>query len=241
MAIEFTDYNRITDVLMWFTDTITLNFTVGLSTKSKINGERRFFQYETEYKDGSYSNDSLRSIKRNMNFFFTIDNKESFAAGMILRPQDVQTLIMLIDSKIMPWYFGTEEYAFQIVDNKLTLKEFEPVYFTQSESKWIKFEPIVYSYEDGSFTQGLQMILAQDVYIPMTLDKLLGFIHLLKNTDMYAVACAMVNYVKIQPYGVNEYKVGGLGTGRPREDWAPPREVKNRTGNNFLDSAKNKE
>ena len=240
MSIDFTDYNRITDVLMYFTETITLNFTVSLYSKTKT-GERRFFQYETEYGTGDVFNSKTRSIKRNMNFYFTIDNRDQFTAGMLLRPQDVEALNILIDQKILPWFFGDESInAFQIIDNKLCLKTFEEVYFTQSDNKYIKFEPIVYSYEDGSFSQGIKMTLASGDTIPINLDKFLGFMHLLRS-DMYAVATSLINYVKTPPYGINEYKVGGLGTGKPKEDWVPMREPQNKRGNNFLNSAKKKE
>lgn len=237
--IDFTDYNRMTDVLMYLTDIITLNFTVSLYSKSKT-GERRFFQYEAEYKTGDVYNSTTRTVKRNMNFYFTIDNKEQFTAGMILRPQDVEVLIRLIDTKVLPWFFGDDKVnAFQIVKNQLVLKEFEPVYYTQSYSKWIKFEPIAYSFEDGSFSQGIQMSLAGGDIIPIILDKFLGFYHLL-HTDMYAAACNMVTYLKVPPYGINEFKTAGLGTGRPKEDWAPPKELEKR-GNSFLENAKKKE
>lgn len=239
--IDFTDYNRISDVLMYFTSTLTLNFTVSLSKKNQL-GQRQFFQYETEYQSDYVGGGPLRSIKRNMNFYFTIDNREVFAGGMILRAQDVEMLMMLIQEKVLPWFFGgSKEYAFQIIENKLVLKEFEPVFYTQSDNKYLKFEPIVYSFEDGTFTQGVQMSLASGDVAPMELDKFMGFIHLLRS-DMYAVACNMVNYVKIPPYGVNEFKVAGLGTGKQRDNWGPDNNLDNRrTGkqprtNSFLDS-----
>lgn len=235
MAIDFTDYNRITDILMYFSETVTLNFTVSLSSKTKT-GERRFFQYETEYNSGNQFNDKLRSIKRNMNFYFTIDDREVFTAGMLLRPQDVELILMLIDQQVLPWFFGDKKHlAFQIIDGKLVLREFHDVIYTQSDSKYIKFEPIVYSFEDGTFSQGIQLILASGKVLPMNIDKFMGFVHLLRTTDMYSTACSMLTYVKQPPYGVNEYNVGGLGSGKPREDWAP-REVPQVRKNEFLDS-----
>lgn len=238
---DFTDYNRITDILMYFTEVLTLNFTVSLSRKNKY-GERQFFQYETEYGSDTSTGGNLRSIKRNMNFYFTIDNREVFASGMMLRPQDVEILLMLIEKKILPWFFGgPNEYAFQIKDNKLLLREFEEVYYTQSDSKYLKFEPIVYSFEDGTFTQGVQMTLASGDVAPMNIDKFMGFYHLLK-TDMYSAACNMVAYVKMPPYGVNEYKVGGLGTGKPPKDTVWSQSNYNGKGtNSFLQNAKKKE
>ena len=90
--VDFTEYNRITDILMYLSNVLTLNFTVALSKKTKFGG-RQFFQYEVEYGSDDNSNSSLRSIKRNMNFYFTIENREVFASGMMLRPQDIEIII----------------------------------------------------------------------------------------------------------------------------------------------------
>ena len=54
--------------------------------------------------------------------------------------------------------------------------------------------------------------------VEMTLEKLIELVRLL-STDMYATACAMVNYVKIQPYGTTLFKPYGLGGGRVENDW----------------------
>ena len=67
MMIQFTDYDRITDILMYLSNTITLNFNVVLSRKDKT-GKRSFFHYETEYPSKYLGVNTGRGIKRNMNF-----------------------------------------------------------------------------------------------------------------------------------------------------------------------------
>ena len=64
-SIKFTDYDRITDTLMWLSDNTVLNFVTILNKKNKF-GERKFFQYETMYGEDKSTNKPLRSIKRNM-------------------------------------------------------------------------------------------------------------------------------------------------------------------------------
>lgn len=233
--IEFSEYNRITDVLMYLSNTLTLNFTVGLSKKTKFGG-RQFFQYEVEYPSEDNSNSVLRTIKRNMNFYYTIENREVFASGMILRPQDIEIILRLIEQKILPWFFGKEEYAFQIIDNQLVLKQFEPVIYPQSDNKYIKFEPIVYAMENGTYTQGVMLTLASGDTAPMTIDKFMGFLYLLKS-DMYSVACSMVTYAKTPPYGINLLQTGGLGTGKPKDNWnSIPENYKGKGANSFLNN-----
>ena len=120
--IDFTQYERVQDILMYLTDKITLSFVLALSKKS-LSGQRSFFHYETQYNSDSYGTE-LRSIKRNMSYYFMISNKEIFGSGIVLRPQDVEIIIMLIEQRVLPWFFGTpEQHAFQMIDNKLVLKD----------------------------------------------------------------------------------------------------------------------
>jgi hypothetical protein len=232
--IRFEDYNRITDVLMYLNDNMTLNFTVTL-TRS-VNGERRFFQFETVSGADKYGSE-LRNVKRIMNFYFVIDCKDDFTGGVVLRAQDVELLTRLIEQRILPWFFGDKtESAFQFIDNNLALKTYEPVTYAQSENKYIVFEPIIYSDEEKS-TRGIRITLQSGRSADLEIDKFMGLLHILKS-DMYSAACNMVSYVKTEPYGVNTFKMSGLG--------APPASmIENGAGtfhsNSFLDNAKSKE
>lgn len=241
--IDFTEYERIQDTLMYLTDKMTLSFVLALS-KKMMNGQRSFYHYETKYNSDNYGT-QLRSIKRNMNYYFLIANKDVFGSGILLRPQDVEMILMLINSKVLPWYFGTQkQHAFQIIDNKLVLKEFTPVVYTQSENRFIGFEPIVYSYEEtGQFAEGVNILFSQGESCPMTIDKFMGFINILKS-DMYAIACSMANYVKMPPYGVNVYSPVGLGaapiSAKVESEWAPTKKPNPFGKNSFLENAKKK-
>lgn len=235
--IDFTDYARITDILLWLDDIHTFNFTVALSKKNKL-GNRQFFAFETEYPDGR---DQLRSIKRTMNFYFTIDNREIFTAGMILRPQDVEYLNRIIADQILPWFFDPKKNVFKIINQQLTLKEYTPVVYTQSDSKYIVFEPCVITYDNGQYGQGINLKLASST-VQMDLDKFMGIVNLLKS-DMYSIANSMINYTKIQPYGINTLQMSGLGSGK-QNVFDRPEEIsrfksKPRT-NSFLDNANKK-
>lgn len=237
--IDFTDYDRITDVLMYLSDKITLNFVLSLSKKT-LNKERQFFHYETKYNSDSYNGTELRSIKRNMNFYFVLGNREIFGNGIVLRPQDVELLIRIIDQKVLCWFFGTvKEHAFRYIDGKLVLGEFSPVVYTQSETKYISFEPIVYCYEEtGQYAEGITMIFPNGDSTPMNLDKFMGFFHLLKS-DMYSVACSLANYAKMQPYGINVYSPTGLGASpKPKDNWnSKPINYNGFGSNAFLDKS----
>jgi hypothetical protein len=221
---------------MYLNDTYTLNFIVSLASKNPKTRVRRFFQFETSSvgEDGN----TYHSIKRSMNFYFVIQNREVFDSSFLIRPNDAELLGRIIESKVLPWFIGNKkESAFQIVNNQLALKEYTPVYYTQSEYKYIIFTPIVYPFEDGSYSQGVCLELSSGDKINMLAETLITFYRFLK-TDMYAVASSMVNYVKIPPYGINEYKAPqGLGY-KPTESTKNIEQSYFGNSNSFLSNAK---
>lgn len=241
--IDFTQYERVQDTLMYLTDRVTLSFVLALSKKT-MNGQRSFFHYETQYNSDSYGT-QLRSIKRNMSYYFLISNKDIFGSGIVMRPQDVEIIIMLIQQKVLPWFFGTQEqHAFQIVNDTLALKEFTPVVYTQSENRFIGFEPIVYKYENSEqYAEGINLLFCEGESCPMTLDKFMGLFNILKS-DMYAIACNLATYAKTPPYGVNVYKPVGLGASpnhqRNDSGWNNPNAYKGFGTNSFLDNIESK-
>lgn len=232
--IDYTEYDRITDTLMYLNDDVSLNFSVALSRKGR-SGDRIFYHYESEFGSDKYGG-KLRSIKRIMKFYFVIDCKSDFNAGFILRPEDVEILSRILNLKVLPWYFGTtNEAAFQIVTNNLVLTNFQPETFVQAtiyDSKAITFEPIV-MVENEMETRGVRMSLSTGPVINMTIDKFMGFYHILTTTDMCTLAATMCNYVKIPPYGINTYTTQGLGA-------KPPASVSGWNSNAFLDGSKSK-
>ena len=240
--INFTDYDRITDTLLFFTTNLTLNFTTVMARKDKMTGNRISYHLETEYGSKYTDVNTARSIKRSINYYYTIDNKNDFGNGFILRESDIAVLCMIIQQKIIPWFFGNTRIFGMVEDNKKLVikKQFEPVLYSQSEYKFIKFEPLILSFEDGSYKEGIRLTVNSNTeYADIDIDKFLGFYHLIKNTDMYGVACSMLTYVKTPPYGVNTYTASvGLGGGRiPDTNWESGEEVKEnrRKSNGFLD------
>lgn len=249
MKIDYTDYDRITDILMYLSNNITLNFTTVLSRKDR-SGNRMFFQYETQYASKYIGSQYGRAIKRNMNFYYTLDNKNDFANGFIIKPSDVYIITELIKNQVLPWFFDHQKRIFSIIENRLVITgKFEPVNYIQSDYKYISLVPIVYSFEDGTFKEGVRLYLNnQSEFADMDIDKFLGFYFLLLNTDMYSVACSMVNYVKMAPYGHNIYSMTGLGGGYVQDNWNESEEIGTgnntkstmKRDNNFLNNAKKK-
>ena len=244
MGIDFTEYDRITDILFYFNQFITLNFNVTFSRKSK-DGSRMYYQFETEYSSRFVGTNKARAIKRNMNFYFTIDNKNDFGGSFILRPSDVFILLNCIKEQIMPWFFGNKR-IFTIKENRLIIKgDFNPVMYAQSEYKYISFSPIVLSFEDGTYKEGVRFTLNNKTeFVDMSIDNFMGLYYILQNTDMYSAACSLCTYVKQSPYGVNIFRQNGLGGGyEPDTKWSESntKTNSNKSGSEFLNNIKRTE
>jgi len=226
---EYTDYDKITDTLMYLSNDLVLKFSVILSKSvSKTDKTRKHIHSECIYSSKYIGIDNAISISRLMNtYYFIIDIKNDFLGSIVLRPGDIEILKMLLDQRVLPWFFGNK-IAFQIKENKLYLGEYgETVMFTQSDYKYIGFTPIVITYEDGQSKQGIRITVnTQDKFADIDIDQFMTFVNIIKCTDMYNAACNLVNYVKMPPYGINQFKMaGGLGSA-------------SRISNNFLDNAK---
>lgn len=227
--ITFDQYDRITDNIFWFDQNITMSFTVGLSRRSK-DGGRIHFHYETEVPSKYIGVQKSRSIKRSMSYYFTIDNRRDFANGFILRQQDVYMLCHIIESQILPWFFDLKKRIFSIIkdgdDEKLIISEYKPVIYAQENNRYLKLEPIICTFTDESVKEGIRLTLnSESEYVDMDIDKFLGFYAILSKTDMYAVACSMINYAKMPPHGLNIYRPIGLGGGISSDNWSSSEDV----------------
>ena len=235
--MEFTEYDSISDLVLYFNDDITLNFIVMLSRSSKT-GERVFNQYETTSTDKYGS--PKRSIKRSMNYFFSIKDKNNFGNNMVLRPQDVEMLKMIINQRILPWFIDSNS-VFKIKKQKdgseeLILGTIEQVPYQQDSGKYIIFEPTLV-FENDVVGRGVRMSISSGIIVDMPLNQFMGFYNALQS-DMYAIACMNWAYTKIEPYGVNVYNPKGLGAAPAKMLQELPQT--SFTGNSFLNRVEGK-
>lgn len=203
--MEFTDYDKISDVLMYFNQQYTLNITVHLNRYNERRGI--FYPFHTEF---SYQNikDKDRisySIRRDINVGFEIKNKDNFEDSIFIRPCDIIFFNMLVQEQIFPWYFGKHPVFSLDNNNQLIIKgKFTPAEFTLSEYKFIRFTPIIIDYGDGTSKQGCRITINKNEnYIDIDINKLMEFIYYITNTDLHNAASNMLNYVKTMPYGTN--------------------------------------
>ena len=149
-----------------------------------------------------------------MNFYFSINDRRAFDRSFIIRPEDAFTLNLLIKNNILPWYFGGQQKKiFSFVGNELKITgQFQEVVYARNEYAFLRFQPCVYRFEDGTYKEGIRMFVSsQDTFVDMEIDKFLGFYYLLTTTDMYTAAAAVVAYAKMPPYGINKFSMGLAG------------------------------
>lgn len=254
-SINYTDFDRITDSIMFLDTYHTLDFTTRLSTKDK-NGYRRFYEFQTQYQTNQFLDSNIgRSIKRTMSFYYVINNRQMFTGSIILRVNDVYILHELLETKVMSWFFGSSR-IYSEKDDRLYIKgQYNPVEYIKDLQNWLKFEPIVIQNEDNSFKEGVRMyICSNEDYVDMNIDKFLEFFGYLNYQNMYLQAEAQCNYVKISPYLSNNIIIsGGLGSGggdngeslaETKYYQQPPQKSstnKNPGINNFLNNVKKKD
>lgn len=213
--MNYTDFDKITDTIIFLDNIHTLDFCTRLSGKDK-NGYRRFYEFEMQYQANQYLGiDTGNSIKRSMHFYYLINNKNMFTGSMILRTNDVYILHNILNDRVLPWFFSNDR-IFAEKNNRLVINgKFNPVEYIKDLQNWLRFEPIVIEYEDGTYKEGVRMVInSNDDFVDMNIDKFLEFFATLNYQTMYLQAQAQCNYAKMNPHGLNTFSMsGGLGSG----------------------------
>ena len=234
---RFIEYDRVTDKLIWLSPTMSLNFVVSLASKDK-QGKRRSFYFETEYPSQYTGTTTGRAIKRNINYYFTIETQD-FGNSLVLRPRDVYFLGCSIKDSVLPWFFG-DKRIFEIKDNRLIIsRKFSPLVYQPDEYRYLSLTPVSLETESG-FKEGIRLECNGE-YCDVDIDKFMDVYYTITKTDIYTAACELINFAAVEPHGENIYKPIGLGGGRsPEEDWKNEDIAKNATGkqsgNKFLDN-----
>lgn len=239
---DFLLYDRITYTIMYFSRDITLEFIVTLASK-RSDGNRQFFHSEFEKTSNYRLTDLSRTIRIRPRSYFCINIKDNFDGGFVLKPSDVYILLKAIEDKVLKWFFGSKR-IFSIVDDNLVITgKYTQFMYPQSEYKYLAMIPVVHQFEDQKFKEGVRMFInSPDIYVDMTIDDLLGFLQVLRNTDTVTLTAVMCNYVKSLPYGSNMGKMGqGLGVSAYRDTSYEPQQLppKN-SGTDFLSNTKTK-
>ena len=112
-AIYFTDYEKISDVLMTLDKDKTLTFNVSLAYK-KSDGTRNHFHKEYIYASKYLDKNNVISIKRNFTYYLSITVKNDFNSSVMIN----QSNMIALKNKLQIVYnwFST---LYQYKDDKL--------------------------------------------------------------------------------------------------------------------------
>ena len=195
------DYNRITDIVMFFNQRFSLNFTVNLQKKK--NNIMRSIHEEYMYYNQNLGN--TISIKRRIDAYFVINDFMEFNNSVIIGARDIYILKYFLDNKIIPWFFDKTRVFYNDNNGNLILKgKFKKEEIPLSEKTFLAFYPVVVNYLDGSTKEGIRMYInREDCFIEYDINKFFEFYYYITNTDIYTVATNLLNYVKMRPYGIN--------------------------------------
>ena len=234
MGLTFTDFDKITDVLMFLSNDITLNICMTLNKKNNKDSNYQNFHSEFKYINKNTGATSY-SIKRQIMPFFQITDLKDYKNSVMIRAQDIVMLKMLIDNNIMPWYIGSTRIYFFDENNKLQIKgkyQFQDI--NMSEYCFLAFAPIILRYDDGTEKEGVRMLLnSKERFVDMQIDTFLAFYYYITSTDLYAAGANMANYVKMNPYdiGLIDMDNGYENRFNQYDDW---NSMKNNKGGNFF-------
>ena len=202
MGAQFIDYDAISDRIFWLASNISLNFTVKLGKKDK-EGNRLHYHKEIEYASNYLNTNSVISIKRSFDYFFTIESTDNKSIYIQIR---LENMIMLqnVLQEVLNSLFDQSRWS---IKNKrlVTIGNFAPsVLPGLPMNKWLSFEPIVYEYNSGEFNKGVRITLSDyNLYIDIDIDKFMGLVYLINSFNMYQAASTMINYLHWNEYGTN--------------------------------------
>ena len=204
---SFLEYEKISDTLLYFSSTLSLRSNVFLAKRDR-NDRRMPYHVEYRYSTDRYADAAeLISLKRDLRFCFSIEDSTDLRNGVMLHVQDVVFLRLLIEKNIFPWYMGARKVFGKHPDTGMIIVNgtYEPQQLVISEVSYLGFVPIAIEYEtEHNSIYGIRMTMNRpDNFVDMPLDKFMQFYYFIAHTDMYNAACCMLNYVKMQPYGVN--------------------------------------
>lgn len=199
--MEFTDYNKISDVVLHLGGRSYLKMNVVLSHLG-IDNVRRYFHSEVESENGF-------KINRSFNYFLSIEKSgtEGDFASVMIRAQDMILLQNSFEQMSNEW-FKVDGGVFQFKGSKLICLKTRPIIIKGlAGDKYLQFDPIVFQPEDGgAVASGLRITLSEpDKFIDIDIDRFYGLWYSIKSIDLFGLAQNMVNYLGRPEFGTNLY------------------------------------
>lgn len=200
--IQFIDYDKLSDDVLYLGSKLYLRMNVSLSNKQDPD-MRYHFHKEYSY-DSKYSKTRLMSMKRSFDYYLSFD-KTDLRNIIIIRPQDMIILQRAL-ARVVLWFEDKEKNAFYVKNKKLIVKKQQPILVEGlAMNGYIEFQPIVIlSENDNKQTPGLRLTLGkEDCFADITIDKFYGLLYTINTIHMYEAAQNLLNYLGRPDFGTN--------------------------------------
>lgn len=207
-AINFMDYEKISDDLCYLGKGIILRFNVQLARKNSGNKTREYCIKEFKYGTSKYINkNNLITVRRSFDYYISFDVTNDFENSIMIRPKDMFNLQNKINM-VYKW-FNT---IFKVKNNKLIISgNWNKIKVGNlSENKYIAFEPVIIEFNDNTCTSGVRLYINSDtVFTDIDIDKFMGLVYLLSKIDMYQCALSIMSSIPYE-YGQNIYNMESM-------------------------------
>lgn len=202
--IEYIDYDKISDDVLYLGDKLYLRMNVSLSSKKEPDMRYHFHQ-EYEYPSPYGRNGYLKSIKRSFQYFLSLDRKDISGGAIMIRSQDMFLLKEKL-TQVSEWFndgtFGTKK------KNLIIKTKREPIILPGlANQKYLQFDPIVIVYEGtGEQTPGVRITLGDSsIFADICVDKLFSLKYTIDTFNMYLSAQLLINYLRRPEFGTGLY------------------------------------
>ena len=202
--IEYMEYDKLSDDVLFLGQGMTLRMNVSLSNKSADAGTRYHFHREFQY-DSKYG--QMRSIKRSFTYYLTLEyNYNGIKASAMIFPQDMTLLKQKLEDASK--WFSDGTYGSK--DDKLVVKRRKGCILEGLLGQgYIMFEPVAIINENtGNQTPGIRITISnKSSFADIDVDRFYALYYTIENFNMYLSAQMLVNYLGRPDFGMNTYEM----------------------------------
>lgn len=210
IKIVHKNYEKITDDIMWLSNSWMLKFSVILNKYDNNNQKQNYHKEVGYYKN----NDFCININRSFDYYLLIESVEKGSDGkkesIIIRQKDMYLLKFKLN-QAAEWFTAQHNQGlFAKKDGKVFMpSRITPIRMTGlSYNKYIEFEPSILNYDNNEQDIGIRIYINSDVNsLFMEVSRFLAFKDFIDNFNMYQSAQLMINYLQRPEYGTNIYNI----------------------------------
>jgi len=215
MCLVHNDYDRISDIVMWLGNGVSLKFNVDLFYVRKINKNSTAKEnYHKEYLYTDKDKYSRVKIARNFSYYFSIDvSRNDLKTYVKLFHADIYFIIFNL-KRVMKWMAGEDGvnkiFAKRQDGRIVVVNRPDPIKVQLQFDQYIEFEPAV-DYSTGYDIVGINVYMNNDssmFFMPSNI--IFSLYQMLSTCNMYQLAQNMLNYIGRPSYGTNLFDMNTM-------------------------------